>query len=194
MEHFPFSYSIQPNQANSLQASIRKLGTIGFYKTGKLLLCPAEQLDKIFFIRKGLVHIYQLNGAARKTYWFAQGGDILCCLNHFLNQETGNLYVEALDYTEALVLKSEHISVLMAQKDKNMEFTRMITEYFNRVHRFYSHITGLAAERYATFLDRFPGIENKAPLNAIASLLNISTKTLGRMRATKRRLVCPAGF
>ena len=191
MQNFSLPFNNLPYAGNSLQKALLKLGTIRFYKTGSCLHSPNETGDKMFFLKKGLVHIYRLAGHSRKTCWLSSGGETLCCLNRFFGAEVCDLNFEALEYTEALVLSYDHIAQLLEQNDLNLQVTGIISSHYYRIHEFFSRNTGTASDRYEQFLERFPGMQNRVSSKIIASFIDVTPKTITRLRSCKNKMKLP---
>jgi hypothetical protein len=61
----------------------------------------------------------------------------------------------------------------------------MVIEKIYIINGFLIGNTGDAGDRYAKFVNHFPDIVNRVPVNIIASFLDVCPKTISRIRASK---------
>lgn len=118
-----------------------------------------------------------LNFACR-DWWI---GDIYS----LITQKPGMLNIEALAYTEALLLPRDKQQLLYKEVPKFERFFRILTEnsLVANQQRLINNLSLTAEERYIAFLHKYPSIFIYAPLHNIASYLGITPEFLSKIRA-----------
>lgn len=159
---------------------------VEFYKRGDLLRREGELCDKIYFIRKGLVHIYKQKSNKKKTEWISAENQMICPFNRFIKQEQSSVIYEALEPTEVHTVNFSAYNLLCQYSDFRDLINSIVIEKIYEVNGFLIGNTGDAANRYKKFTHHFPNIVNRVPVNIIASFLDVCPKTISRIRATKK--------
>jgi CRP-like cAMP-binding protein len=114
-------------------------------------------------------------------------GDFVISIVSFLTQQPSTEYVELL---EPSVLYSVSYAQLQELYRAFPEFNyvgRVLTEryYVRSEQRAYQLRTLPGKERYAQFVESFPGIAQRVSLKYLATYLGVAPETLSRLRAKK---------
>lgn len=153
-----------------------------------------------YLVQPGYVCHYQsyiLRGAFR-TYLLDEAGHAhtiglsiedwwLSDYDSFINQKPATLFVEALE--EGLVVQLHHDSVqeLYRVLPQFERFFRIIGQrsiiFLQR--RMLASMSQRAEQRYADFIELYPGIAQRVPQYALASYLGITTEFLSKIRGRK---------
>ena len=107
-----------------------------------------------------------INDSKPHTTWFSFEGEFVADYPRFLYGSPAQSTIEAMMLSRVLRLSGESLRNYFAQ---NME---TIVDLHCTTPR----------ERYDMLMQRCPGIVNELPLNAIASFLNITPKTISMLR------------
>ena len=116
--------------------------------------------------------------------WFSFAGEFVgdypCCLDSRPSQTT----IEAMLPSSILRISGEQLTSLFRQQMDTMELRSVIGEHllFQARARYLDFHRTTPRERYELLMRRCPGIVEHLPLNAIASFLNISPKTISMIR------------
>lgn len=156
---------------------------IRFVKAKAIFQQEASLCEEIFFIRKGLVQVYRQRGSKRKTHWLAQEDQLLCAYNHFLRREPAGVNYITLEACEIHTLSFNNFQQLLQFEDFKNLVNQIIIDKLYSVNHFLTNNTGAANERYHRFLHYFPALASRVPVHIIASFLDVSCKTITRIRA-----------
>lgn len=161
---------------------------IYFHRAGTLLRSAGDTSDRIYFIRKGLVHIYRGEGKKKKTEWLASEGEYICPFNRFMLQQPSGVYYETLEKTEVHVITFPVFMQLYRHPLFRKAADALAMERLYHINDFLLKNCGSAGNRYANFLEFFPNLDNRVPLQFIASLLDVCPKTISRIRAQSYKM------
>ncbi len=139
---------------------------IGFVNSG----CLREyKIDN-----KGVEHILQF---AIEDWWVSD-------LHSFLSGLPATYNIDALQYSEILLLERSAREELLDNCPKMERFFRMLIES-NHVatnQRISDSLSATAEERYLKFIKTYPKLLEQLPQNQIASYLGITPQSLSRIR------------
>lgn len=174
----PISEILEAAEAHSLWRGVKSLKRGEFLKTG-------GSIDRnIYFISRGALRAYILDGQEEHTIRFGYQGDLLVALDSYISGEPSDLYIEALKSTE---IKWMHRQDLLGLLDKNSELLsnwHIILEQLvlQQMERERDLLTASPAERYARVMARSPQLFQEVPHKYIASYLRMTPETLSRIR------------
>ncbi len=118
------------------------------------------------------------------TTWFSFEGEFVADYPRFLYGRLAQSTIEAMMPSRVLRVSGESLKQFFRQSIETMEMRAIIGEHILcQFHERYLdlHCT-TPRERYDLLMQRCPGIVNELPLNAIASFLNITPKTISMLR------------
>ena len=152
---------------------------------GELLLKEGDVSDAMCVVWQGMVRQFYHKKNVEITEHFTYEGHLFVCLESFIQQVPTELYVEAIEPTvlyeiphDAMFqLANQNIEVMMMYC-KILESSLLISQKKAKNKSKQS-----AKERYLHLCKSQPEIIRRAPLNYIASYLDISPETLSRIRA-----------
>lgn len=155
------------------------------YDKKKLIISENENVDKVAYIIKGLVRVYDTNIERDRTTWFLTENDFFMPAYYILTKENNYNNFEALEKTVVLESTYKQMEEVYEQFHKLEHFgRRLIESYFVRYMSSTDSILFQSAEdRYNTFVKNKPELLNRVSLKFIASYLGISQETLSRIRA-----------
>lgn len=175
-------YHILPHEGIELLTNI--LVPMRFEK-GELILGEGEVSKYIYYIKKGFLRQFYFKNGKDLTEHLSFEGDLVQCIESFYKQEPTILQIEAMENSLVYGISYEKIEELSKQDCNLGIFYRKILERSlilsqkkaNRL-RFED-----AQNRYRLLKAEQPEAIRRAPLNAIASLLQMTPETLSRVRA-----------
>ena len=116
--------------------------------------------------------------------WFSFEGELVADYPRFLYGRPAQSTIEAMMPSRVLRVSGEQLEHFFSQSIETMKMRALIAEHILcQFHERYIdlHCT-TPRERYDLLMQRCPGIVNELPLNAIASFLNITPKTISMLR------------
>jgi CRP-like cAMP-binding protein len=124
---------------------------------------------------RGLEHIIQF---AIEDWWT---GDMYS----FLTQTPARYTIEALEDSEVVCLDKASMEELYLKVPKFEKFFRQLLQnaFISLQERIISNLSKPADERYCTFIEKYPKMEQRLPLKQIASYLGITPESLSRIRS-----------
>ena len=153
-------------------------------KKGTILLEEGKVPKECYFVLKGLVRQYQMiDGTERTTDFYTESNGTVSSA-HYSDQtpSTFNLICDEDCLLIAGNLKIDEAHY--AQFPELMEITKKMLETdLNQVKMNHSaYILSSPKERYLHFLETRKDLDNRVPLNQIASYLGITPESLSRIR------------
>ncbi len=122
----------------------------------------------------GFEHILQF---APPDWWVAD-------MYSLLSQEAGNLFVDAIEDTEVLLLSKQKQEQLYVDIPKFERFFRIITEnsLVASRQRLLDNLSLPAQDRYALFCKRYPTLIQCLPQKQIAAYIGVTPEFFSKMR------------
>ena len=159
------------------------------FQKGDVVLPEGQVCRAMYFVRHGMVRQYYYKGGKDVTEHFSFEGRIVFCIESFLKQEPSRLMVEALENTVLYALPYETWHVQMMQNQELELLYRKILEHalISSQEHADSQRFENAAERYARLLATKPEIVLRAPMQHIASFLQMTPETLSRVRSAQNK-------
>lgn len=176
---------LNKQQIDLIKASV----TERTYKAGDYFMEAGQVAREIAFT---------LDGVFRVCYYDKQGNEIT---KHFVSEHTFMVDVESYNSGVCSTRYVQAVTdsvVLIFSKDamKNLSDTIMIWDAMiykittkglaQKMERLSNMFPQDATERYLTFLEKFPNLANRVPLQYIASYLGITKHSLSRIRKNIR--------
>ena len=161
-------------------------GEIATYNKGDMMECKGEPSRWFGFVIEGCFK-YTAKGMSdnrEHIMWFSFEGEFVGDYPTCLDGRSSLTTIEAMLPSRVSRVSSGQLMELFHQNAEMMELRGIIAEHLlsqARARYLDLHCT-MARERYDLLLRRCPGIVEHLPLNAIASFLNITPKTLSMIR------------
>lgn len=137
------------------------------------------------FVSRGLVRAYTIDekGAehiimlAAEDWWISD-------LFSFLSDTPSTMHIDALEDSEIISIEKADLEKLY---DEIPKFERLMRIMFQKAfvaqqQRILASISQSAEERYTSFINKYPSLEQRIPQTQIASYLGITPETLSRVR------------
>lgn len=155
------------------------------FNKGDLILKEGQVSKFLYFIKKGFLRQFYFKNGKDLTEHLSFEGDLVQCIESFYKQVPTYLQIEAMensivygiphDIIEELSTKSCEIGIFYR---KILEHSLIVSQYKANRLRFED-----AVSRYRLLKAEQPEALRRAPLNTIASLLQMSPETLSRVRS-----------
>jgi CRP-like cAMP-binding protein len=148
-------------------AEAGKISTqIGYVTDGVFRVCYYDKLGDSF------------------TRYFVYENRFVVDMNSFRDEMPSAEYIEAIIDCQLLVFSKEDFTQLSALIPEWHDIFVKITSYVleNKLKVTSNMLVQDAQKRYLNFLDHYPGLANRVPLNMLASYLGITPSSLSRIR------------
>ncbi|GAB2657218.1 Crp/Fnr family transcriptional regulator [Flavihumibacter cheonanensis] len=157
------------------------------YKEGEYFLTAGAVSREIGFILSGVIRVcyYDHNGN-EITRYFLDEQNFLVDLNSYNTGIPTTEYIQAVTDSQILILTKASMEVLSNTITRWDAIISKITvkALSDKVARVSIMMPQNATERYSYFLEKFPCIANRVPLQYIASYIGVTKSSLSRLRAT----------
>lgn len=138
------------------------------------------------FVNTGCLRGYTLDkNGYEHILQFAPPGWWIADMYSMLSGQPGDLYIEALEDTEVLLLHIEDRELLMQEIPKFERFFRIIIEksLITFRQRLMENLGLPALERYLLFCKRYPTLIERLPQKQVAAYIGVTPEFLSKMRA-----------
>lgn len=163
---------------------LESLFTTSSFKKNQHLVEAGDATNNMFIITKGLTRSYyiDLEGKEFNKIFLAEY-EIASAYVESLKNIPSRLYIQALENTEALVIRFEEIQNLYKRHECWNQVGRKIAENFFilKEQREYEFLLLDAKERYLNFLKDYGQIKDRIPQYHIAAYLGITPVSLSRI-------------
>jgi CRP-like cAMP-binding protein len=156
---------------------------------GDILLEQGQVANYLYFIVEGIIRSYcQVNGK-EVTCWFGLQGNFCTSYFSFVHRQPSEDNIVVVTDCKLLTISHGRLQDLFQQDTVWVDLNRRLLEYYYTalLERVISFQTQSTTERYNSFLEEYPGLEDKITLGHLASYLGMTQETLSRLRARKRR-------
>ncbi len=174
-----------PDMDESTKLTLEKLLVPVEYKKGEIICKEGGFINDIYLVGEGMVRQFYFKKEKEITEHFSYEGCVFMFIESMLRKEENYLIAETLEPT--VVFKLPYNKLLEAIKTdwglntlyrKIIEHSLVVSQKKAYTWRF-----NTAKERYYALLDEHPEIIKRAPLNYIASYINMTPETLSRVRS-----------
>jgi len=151
----------------------------------QFLLNEGEVCRYLGYVNSGCMREYTIdNKGAEHIIQFAIEDWWVSDLNSFLSGLPATYNIEALHYSELLLLEKSSREQLLNACPKMERFFRILLEsnYIATHQRVVASLSDSAEERYLKFIKTYPELYEKIPQHYIASYLGITPQSLSRIR------------
>ena len=156
------------------------------YRKGDQLEREGDPARWLAFVTKGCFK-YVTHGVSddkEHITWFSFEGEFVVDYPTFLYGRPAQATIEAMMPSRVIRVTGEQLEQYFDQSKETMKLRAVIAEHILSQHRarYIDLHRTTPRERYYLLMQRCPGIVNELPLNAIASFLNITPKTISMLR------------
>ncbi len=149
-------------------------------------LAKASQfIDELWFVKEGVTRVYYYTEKGEEiTKYFIDELHFSSDANSFLYRIPTTSYVETI--TDCVLIKIPRSSFeVFSEKIPgwNELISRIVTQAMqDKVNRISPMLAETGKERYLKFMERYPALLNRIPLNLLASYLGVTKYSLSRIR------------
>ena len=155
------------------------------FNKGDIILKEGEVAHYIYWIHKGFLRQFYFKNKKDLTEHLSFEGGMVQCIESFYKQEPTILQIEAMENSIVYGIPYDKIEKLSEESSELGIFYRKILEHSLIVSQIKANMLRFesAQNRYRIMKKRQPEAMRRAPLNMIASFLQMTPETLSRVRA-----------
>ena len=156
------------------------------YRKGDQLERKGDPARWLAYVESGCFKYvnYGISDERAHIIWFSFEGEYVVDYPTFLYGYPSQTTIEAMMPSRVLRVTGQQLEQFFDQSKETMKLRAVIAEHilFQFRSRYIDLHCTTPRERYDLLMQRCPGIVNELPLNAIASFLNITPKTISMLR------------
>jgi len=152
------------------------------------LLQEGDVTKTAVFVTSGLLRMYSIDkNGFEHILQFAPPGWWIGDMKSFISQQPGNLYVDALEDSELLLLERSHLEKLFAKVPPFERFFRILAENALATYqqRLIDNLSLPALDRYNNFCRLYPSLIECLPQKQVASYIGVTPEFLSKMLSQK---------
>ncbi len=168
------------------QAHFVSLLTLKKIKRKQFLLQEGDVCRHSAFVTEGCLRSYTVDGNGfEHVLQFAPPDWWIADMYSILSQKPGNLYINALENTQALLLSKTDQEQLYHDIPKFERFFRIITEnsLVSSRQRLLDNLSLSAMERFSQFCGRYPSLIERIPQKQIAAYIGVTPEFLSKLKS-----------
>lgn len=181
-------YLLQFDSLNKQQIDlINSLLVFKQYKEGEYFLEAGKISNQVGFILDGVFRVcYYNNNGDEITRYFLQENNFIVDINSYNTGIPSSEYIQSVTDSSIAILSEKSMKELSKTIICWDSIISKITAkaLSEKVARISMMMPQDASERYEFFLDNFPNIANRVPLQYIASYIGVTKFSLSRLRRT----------
>ena len=156
------------------------------FKAKTILLKEGDVCTESYFVTKGILRSYTIDeNGVEHVVSFASSEWWIADMYSYLSQRPGQLFIEANEDAEVIVLTKENQEILYTQVPKMERFFRILIEnsLIANQRRLINNLTFTAEARYDIFTKKFHSILHSLPQKQIASYIGVTPEFFSKMKA-----------
>ena len=137
------------------------------------------------FVTKGLFRVFHIdNNGFEQVLYFAIENWWITDMDSFTNEKSSNLYIEALEDSEVLLISKKDKEVAYNNIPKIEKLFRVMTQktHIALQRRMIDNLSKTADQRYTDFIEKYPQLLQRLTNLQIAAYLGISHEFLSKIR------------
>jgi CRP-like cAMP-binding protein len=156
------------------------------YKAKTILLSSGEIAKNTFFVNSGILRSFNINNnIIEHVLHFACEGWWMGDMYSYITEKPGNLFIEALEDAELVIISKENHQLLYQEIPKLERFFRILAEnsLVSHQERLMDNLSLTAEERFETFCKKYPSLIQKVPQKHIASYIGVTPEFFSKMKS-----------
>lgn len=156
-----------------------------FLKKKAFFLREGAVCEHEAFVTKGLFRVYHLDQhGVEQVLYFAMEDWWITDIDSFTNQRPSQLFIEALEDSELLVISKENKALAYQRIPSLNKLYRVMTEktHVALQRRMLASLSKTADQRYLDFIEKYPRLAQRLPNIQVAAYLGISHEFLSKIR------------
>jgi CRP/FNR family transcriptional regulator, anaerobic regulatory protein len=157
---------------------------IKHYHKGDFLIREGQTEQYIHFLNKGSTRHYFISEGKEKTVDFQFPGDFVTAYYSFIMQNPADIFIEALQDIEAVVISYNVLQNFYAKYHNAERIGRKMAEiqYAKRLRKEMDLLALTAEERYAKLMAQQPELVSGISVKHLSSYLGVQPESLSRIR------------
>jgi CRP-like cAMP-binding protein len=154
-------------------------------KKKEFLLRESEICKFEGFVTKGLFRVYHIdNNGFEQVLYFAIENWWITDMDSFTNEKPSNLYIEALEDSEVLLISKKDKEFAYENLPKIEKLFRVMTQktHIALQRRMIDDLSKTADQRYTDFIEKYSQLSQRLTNLQIAAYLGISHEFLSKIR------------
>jgi len=148
-----------------------------------------EVTKNVVFVVSGLLRMYSIDkNGFEHILQFAPPGWWIGDIKSYLSQQPGNLYIDALEDCEILLMEKDQLDQLYGNVPSFERFFRILAE--NSLATYQQRLIDIlslpAIERYNNFCRLYPSLIECLPQKQVASYIGVTPEFLSKMLSGKQ--------
>lgn len=152
---------------------------------GDFLLKEGEICTLTFYVEKGLLRLYSLNGNGKvNILQFASENWLVSDRGSVYFNEPSHYFIDAVENSTVIPINTNFIDTIsLLSPDFRKKNDKLLHNHVRYLHRRVALLLGATAEeRYLDFIKRYPDVMLRVPQWMVASYLGITPESLSRVR------------
>lgn len=155
------------------------------YRKRQYVLQEGDICNQLNFIVRGCLRLYKTDDKGNiHILQFAAENWWLSDIGSFHERKPSDLHIDALEDSMVLQISYDNLVSLYTKASKFDRIFRVLVEnsFVSLQKRLLQTISSTAEERYLSFTETYPHLNNRLPQTQIASFLGITPEFLSRLR------------
>jgi len=173
--------SLTDEEKEIIKASFREMT----FAKKDLLLLPGKVSKYEYFIAKGCIRAYIVDQKGHEhNIRFGIENSWIGDLYSFFKQTESTCHIQAIEASTVLAIDYENFNHLMNTMPKFEHFSRLLFQYGVMANqlRLSQSLALTAEERYLSFIEKYPHLQQRIPQKHIASYLGMTAEFLSLLR------------
>lgn len=153
-------------------------------KAKTVLLSEGDISNNIFFIKKGILRLWNNNDGRDISLQFFCEGEAVASFESFYNGTASNFSIEAIEDAEVMILPQKYAKEVIRKKPEleKLLYKVIALRFIDYTNYFLIRIKDKPEDRYRELLEKEPWIVERVPDYYIASYLGITPVSLSRIK------------
>ncbi|QIL50326.1 Crp/Fnr family transcriptional regulator [Weissella coleopterorum] len=154
------------------------------FSANTTLLLEGDIADKIYFIEKGAIRLWNNDDGREITFQFFFEGQVVSSYESFHLKKTSVFSIETIEDTDVLILEKAKLDNLLSDSPdlRKMMIDQLSERLIAYTEYFLSRIKESPEKRYRSLLEKNNELIQRVPAQYIASFLGITPVSLSRIK------------